>query len=38
MAIYNNFYLDWNEYGFIGTVRYGVTAIYPGAIQLGQIA
>jgi hypothetical protein len=25
----------WNEYGFIGTVRYGVTDIYPGAIQLG---
>ena len=28
----------WNEYGFIGTVRYGVTNIYPGAVQLGQIA
>ena len=26
----------WNEYGFIGTVRYGVTTIYPGAIQVGQ--
>jgi hypothetical protein len=28
----------WNEYGFIGTVRYGVTTIYSGAIQVGQTA
>ena len=28
----------WNEYGFIGTVRYGVTTIFPGAIQIGQTA
>jgi len=26
----------WNEYGFIGTVRYGVTRIFNGAIQLGR--
>ena len=26
----------WNEYGFIGTVRYGVTLLFPTSIQLGQ--
>ena len=26
----------WNEYGFIGTVRYGITILYGGAIQLGN--
>ena len=25
----------WNEYGFIGTVRYGITRIYDHAIQIG---
>jgi len=25
----------WNEYGFIGTVRYGVTRIFDQAIQIG---
>ena len=28
----------WNEYGFIGTVRYGITTLFLGAIQKGQIA
>jgi hypothetical protein len=28
----------WNEYGFIGTVRYGTTVIYGSSIQIGQIA
>jgi hypothetical protein len=27
----------WNEYGFIGTVRYGVTALFPGATQIGGL-
>jgi hypothetical protein len=26
----------WNEYGFLGTVRYGTTIIFPQAIQIGQ--
>ena len=28
----------WNEYGFIGTVRYGVTPIFAGAIQKGTVS
>ena len=28
----------WNEYGFIGTVRYATKVIYPTAVQIGQIA
>jgi hypothetical protein len=28
----------WNEYGFIGTVRYGVTPIFSGATQKGSIS
>jgi hypothetical protein len=28
----------WNEYGFLGSVRYGVTVLYPGAIQIGCVA
>jgi hypothetical protein len=28
----------WNEYGFLGTVRYGTTRIFEQAIQLGQAA
>lgn len=27
----------WNEYGFIGTVRYGVAALFPGATQIGGL-
>jgi hypothetical protein len=26
----------WNEYGFIGTVRYGITRIFEQAIQIGD--
>jgi hypothetical protein len=26
----------WNEYGFIGTVRFGFSTIFPGAIAIGQ--
>jgi hypothetical protein len=28
----------WNEYGFIGTVRYGVTILYPLSIQIGAVS
>lgn len=28
----------WNEYGFIGTVRYGIAVLYPGAIQIGCVS
>jgi hypothetical protein len=28
----------WNEYGFIGTVRYGLTPIFPAAIQKGSVS
>ena len=28
----------WNEYGFIGTVRYGITPIFAGAIQKGSVS
>ena len=28
----------WNEYGFLGTVRYGTTIIFEQAIQIGQAA
>jgi hypothetical protein len=28
----------WNEYGFIGTVRYGTSIIFPQAIQIGKVA
>ena len=28
----------WNEYGFIGTVRFGVTRLYEQAIQIGELA
>jgi hypothetical protein len=24
---------DWNEYGFIGTVRYGASILFEGAMQ-----
>ena len=27
----------WNEYGFIGSVRYGVTVLFEGAIQKGTV-
>jgi hypothetical protein len=28
----------WDEYGFIGTVRYGVTPIFPQAVQKGSVS
>ena len=28
----------WNEYGFIGTVRYGCSVIFPAAIAIGAQA
>ena len=28
----------WNEYGFIGTVRYGVTPIFPQSVQKGSVS
>ncbi len=28
----------WNEYGFIGTVRYGLTPIFPQATQKGSVS
>lgn len=30
--------LDWNEYGFIGSVRYGTTVLFPQAIAIGNTA
>jgi hypothetical protein len=27
----------WNEYGFIGTVRFGTTLLFEGAIQVGSV-
>lgn len=27
----------WNEYGFIGSVRYGVKTLFEGAIEIGQV-
>ena len=29
---------DWNEYGFIGTVRYGVTPLFEAAVQKGSVS
>lgn len=31
------FFPVWNEYGFIGSVRYGVKTLWEGAIQIGQV-
>ena len=28
----------WNEYGFIGTVRYGLTPIFPQSVQKGSVS
>jgi hypothetical protein len=28
----------WNEYGFIGTVRYGLCPIFPAAVQKGSVS
>ena len=28
----------WNEYGFIGTVRYGLTPIFPQTVQKGSVS
>jgi len=31
-------YPVWNEYGFIGTVRYGLTPIFPQSVQKGSVS
>lgn len=28
----------WNEYGFIGSVRFGTTILFPGAIAIGNLS